>query len=197
MGVLSNPKHELFAQEVAKGTTLEAAYERAGYAASRKNAQRLRSNEGVSSRIEEILSQAAERTGVTVDRITEELVHIAFADITDAVRWGEAIVAARPGSEDGDDDFVMIQGIELRPSEELPKRVSAAISEVRKTKEGLAIKFHDKIAALDKLGKQLGMFKDKVELSGKDGGPIEISDNPLDRARRIAFALEKGARSKG
>jgi hypothetical protein len=36
-----------------------------------------------------------------------------------------------------------------------------------------------------------------TELTGKDGGPIETVDlSPLEAARRIAFALEKGSRSK-
>ncbi len=49
MPVLKNHKHELFAQELAKGVTAEAAYAKAGYAPSVKNAQRLKSNEGVQS----------------------------------------------------------------------------------------------------------------------------------------------------
>ncbi|ENO82074.1 hypothetical protein B447_05033 [Thauera sp. 27] len=41
------------------------------------------------------------------------------------------------------------------------------------TKEGLRVKFHDKRAALVDVGRHLGMFKDKVEHTGKDGGPIQ------------------------
>jgi hypothetical protein len=37
-------------------------------------------------------------------------------------------------------------------------------------------KLHDKVAALEKLGRHLGMFKEKVEITGKDGGPVELSD---------------------
>ena len=34
------------------------------------------------------------------------------------------------------------------------------------------------------------------EMVGKDGGPIEIADlSPLEMARRVAFALEKGRRA--
>lgn len=64
-----------------------------------------------------------------------------------------------------------------------------------KTKDGIKIKFHDKLSALDKIGRHLGMFVEKHELTGKDGGPIETADvSDLDRARTIAFALEKGRR---
>lgn len=47
--------------------------------------------------------------------------------------------------------------------------------------------------SLELLGKHLGLFPDKVEHTGKNGGPIQtidMSDN--ERARRIAFALERG-----
>ena len=45
--------------------------------------------------------------------------------------------------------------------------------------------------ALDSLAKILGLFVDKKEISGPDGGPVEIlSDKEL--ARRLAFILAKG-----
>ena len=40
----------------------------------------------------------------------------------------------------------------------------------------MKVKFHDKRAALVDLGKHLGMFKEKVELTGRDGGAIETKD---------------------
>lgn len=45
------------------------------------------------------------------------------------------------------------------------------------------------------LGRNLALWKDRVEHTGKDGGPIqteEISD--AERARRIAFVLSKGVK---
>jgi len=36
------------------------------------------------------------------------------------------------------------------------------------------IKMHDKAAALEKLGRTLGLFKDRLEHTGRDGGPISL-----------------------
>ena len=36
MPLLDNPKHEIFAQELAKGTTADEAYARAGYAPAQR-----------------------------------------------------------------------------------------------------------------------------------------------------------------
>ncbi|WP_046970319.1 terminase small subunit [Dyella japonica] len=44
---------------------------------------------------------------------------------------------------------------------------------VKTTQHGLEIKTHDQVAALRDVGKHLGLFKEKVELTGKDGGPLK------------------------
>lgn len=46
---------------------------------------------------------------------------------------------------------------------------------VKVTKDGLEVKMHDKAAALVNVGKHLGMFTDRHEFSGPDGGPIQTS----------------------
>jgi hypothetical protein len=67
---------------------------------------------------------------------------------------------------------------------------------VRKTK----FKLYDKRAALVDILRHLGGFpSQKHEHAGAGGGPIEIEHkadmSELEVARRIAFALERGARS--
>jgi phage terminase small subunit len=151
MGILPNPKHELFAQELAKGITAEEAYTLAGYAPNRGNYIRLKANESIKARVAEILAAACEKAGVTVDRIIEELAKIGFADFRKAVKWGESVLLAY-----GDGEFLVSHEIALRGSDEIDDATAGAISEVRKTKEGLALKMHDKRAALVDLGKHLG-----------------------------------------
>lgn len=74
---LDNPKHERFAQLLAKGLTADEAYEQAGYKADRGNASRLTANDNVQARVAEIQERAAIRTEVTVASITEKLLAIA------------------------------------------------------------------------------------------------------------------------
>jgi len=76
MPVLSNPKHERFAQELAKGKTQAEAYQTAGYAASEANASRLTSNDKIQARVAEILERGAIRAEVSVASITERLIRI-------------------------------------------------------------------------------------------------------------------------
>lgn len=77
MPALSNPKHERFAQELAKGKTADEAYAEAGYKPDRGNASRLTANDSVKARVAELQERAAVRTEITVASITERLLAIA------------------------------------------------------------------------------------------------------------------------
>lgn len=67
MPALENPRHERFAQELAKGKTADEAYESAGYAANRGNATRLKANDSVMKRVAEIQERSAVRAEVTLE----------------------------------------------------------------------------------------------------------------------------------
>lgn len=188
MPVLAKPKWEKFAQELAKGETAVDAYEAAGYVRDDGNANRLASNPEVQARVKELLQIAAGKTGVSIERIIDELAKIGFANMSDYISIGH----------DGD-PFVDLSALD--------RDKAAAISEVtvEDFKDGrgedardvrrVKFKLLDKRAALVDLGKHLGMFRDRVEHTGPDGGPIEFSAiSETEKARRIAFALTKGAR---
>lgn len=180
MPILKNNRQEKFAQALAKGVTAGDAYAQAGYKPNPRNADRFKKNKEIMARVQEIATAGAEKAGVTVERIMAELARIGFADITRAVEWGDAL-ALKPLADGGEatGEPLIVQGVALIASANLPPEVTAAISEVRKTKEGIAIKFHDKTAALLNMGKQLGMFKEKMEHSGSISVTIDGDDAKL------------------
>lgn len=73
MAVLKNPRHERFAQELAKGKTADEAYVIAGYKKNDGNAVRLKGNERILARVSDIQSLAADKTVVTIESLTTEL----------------------------------------------------------------------------------------------------------------------------
>lgn len=162
MPVLSNAKHERFAQEIAKGTAIGAAFVAAGYKANDGNASRLNGNEKVRARVGELLAAGAEQAGVTVQRIVEELAKVGFANMQDYMKVGP----------DGD-PVLDFSG--------LTRAQAAALAEVtvEDFKDGrgedardvrrVKFKLNDKLSALEKLGKHLGMFSDKPR------DPIDIT----------------------
>jgi phage terminase small subunit len=64
--------------------------------------------------------------------------------------------------------------VTLKDSSALPPEVRAAVSEVKQTKDGVAIKFHSKTAALEMLARYFGMSKEKLEITGANGGAIQV-----------------------
>jgi phage terminase small subunit len=76
MPVLSNARHELFAQELAGGNSATEAYRLAGYRVDDKSAaecaSRLSRNINVSARIAEIKERGARRAEITVESLIAE-----------------------------------------------------------------------------------------------------------------------------
>lgn len=58
---------------------------------------------------------------------------------------------------------------------------------------GIEVKMHSKDKAMELLGRHLGMFVDRKEISGANGGPIETVDitNPEERRARIDALLAR------
>lgn len=192
---LRNARHELFAQATVKGLTAEEAMKAAGYKQAGKSAQdnasHMKARPDVAARIAELLAGAAEKAEITKARVLAELGKIGFSDIRKLF------------DDDGrlkhitmldDDAAASIQSI----AGDAVKRRKAKDGDERDELEAeatLKIRLWDKRAALVDIGKHLGMFTEKVEHSGPDGGPIEIAD--ADLARLIAFQLTKAARAAG
>lgn len=130
MAVLANAKHELFAQEVAKGVSSREAYKLAGYgtkddATTDAAASRLLSDVRVQDRITEIQSVAAEKTAITVADLTKRLLSIA----TKAEGKDEApmLSVARASLMDAAKlNGLLTDKVEVTASEELAERLSRA-----------------------------------------------------------------------
>ena len=65
------------------------------------------------------------------------------------------------------------QAVEITETKELTRRQIKAISGIKQGKNGIELSTYDKVKALELLGKHLGIFKDKVEVSGSVNNPFE------------------------
>jgi hypothetical protein len=72
MPALSNPKHEIFARELANGTPADEAYALAGYRKSRSNASVLRTNQNILDRVLELQAAGGERAEITIEGLIHE-----------------------------------------------------------------------------------------------------------------------------
>jgi hypothetical protein len=72
MQMLSNPRHERFAQYLAQGKSAVEAYEVAGYRRDDGNAVRLTKKPAIAGRVQELTGLAAEKAKITVERLIAE-----------------------------------------------------------------------------------------------------------------------------
>jgi len=173
---LLNARRERFAQALALGHSPNAAYRLAGYRGYSSFAAKLAKSEVVRERVRELLDSAAERVGVSSERVLQELSRIAFADIRDLVEWRDE----ETGLDEHDEQKVLPAGVWLKRSDAIADDIAAAIAEVIPTSHGPRVKLHDKRAALIDLGKHLGIFEAAKNDGARQGKQASrtISDQP-------------------
>lgn len=157
-----NPRQQRFVEEYLVDLNATQAAIRAGYAegSAKVTASRMLTDDNVAAAIAEAKAKRSERTEITQDMVLRELALIGFANAGDYFDW------------DAD-------GITLRPKADLTREQQAVVAEVSETvteKGGtIRLKLHDKRASLVDIGRHLGMFPSRHEVTGKDGGPVALS----------------------
>ena len=81
----------------------------------------------------------------------------------------------------------------VKDTRNLPAEVRALYAGVRVTRDGIDVKTHSKDRALELIGKHVGLFKDKLELSGPNGGAIPIKAVKDELAEAFNDAAGDGA----
>lgn len=143
------PKQARFVEEYLVDLNGAAAVRRAGYKHKRPDAlayDLLRKQE-ICDALNAAQRERSARTGITADRVLKEIARVAFADPRAVMAWG-------PG------------GVTLRESSELSADEAAAVAEVSETWTDSGggsrkVKLHDKVAALEKLAKHVGLYDEK------------------------------------
>lgn len=198
MPVLANPRHERFAQELAKGSTADEAYKLAGYAGNRGNATTLKHKQSIQSRVTELLELAAtvdreateraiEKLAISKERVLAELAKIAFADIRKAIKWNGYLVTEEDNPDGGDVlviKTIVNNHVALVDSELLDDDTAGAVAQISQNATGgVTLKMHDKRGALVDIGKHLGMFIDRVETN------LTVNDGTERDAERFASGI--------
>lgn len=135
-------------------------------------ATRMLRNVKVQEYIEKRMKDREKRTEITQDRVLEELAAIAFANASDFAKVVEkqAVITLESGKRipltDENGKPVMIKDVELILTDNLLPEQKKALSGIKRGKHGIEVASCDKVRALELLGRHLGMFKDKVEVSG-------------------------------
>lgn len=163
------PKQERFAEEYLVDLNATQAAIRAGYSVKTADQQghQLLKNTKVAEAVQKARAKLSKNTGITQERVIAELAKIGFSDLRrvmtnqggliDVQDWDEEVAGAVSSVE-----------VVRRQSGEYDEDGNPIMDHVHK------IKTWDKVAALEKIGRHLGMFPNKHEHTGADGKPLRI-----------------------
>jgi phage terminase small subunit len=155
------PKQQMFVKEYLVDLNATQAAIRAGYSAKTADAQssRLLVNVKVAEALKAAMDARAEKTDITAERVLVELGRVAFGNQRQLMTWGPDGVSFRPSSALTDDECAMV----------------SEVSETETLNGGsLKLKTHDKIKALELIGKHLGMFKDGPADDETAPAPVKV-----------------------
>lgn len=151
------PKQARFVEEYLIDLNGKQAALRAGYAekSAETQASRLLRNVKVLQAVVQAKAARSERTQIKADDVLRELALCGFSDIRRLCTWGT-------------------EAVEFIPSDQIDDEAARTIGEVSSVtvrgdwgeKITKKVKMHGKIEALTAIGRHLGMFIDKKEISG-------------------------------
>lgn len=156
---------------------------RAGYSAvaAHNQGSRLMGRADVQAAIAAAQAGRARRTEITADRVMEELARVAFFDLRRVFRPDGTLI---PVADLPEDVAAALAAVDLATV----AKGEGAVEHIAK------IKAADKLRALENLARHLGMFRERVEVSGPGGGPVEVSAlTPAERAARVQALIDVAA----
>ena len=156
-----HPREARFVEEYVIDLNATQAAIRAGYSersAGQRGYELLRKPH-IAAAIKAAMKERSARTGITADRVIQELALLGFADMGDFAQWDRGYVT-------------------LNNSTSLDETKRRAVIEVSENRNGVKIKLGDKKGALDLLGKHLGIYDEKPDPeAGKQNVVFYIPNN--------------------
>jgi phage terminase small subunit len=145
------PKQQRFVEEYLVDLNATQAAIRAGYSerTARSIASQLLTKLNIQAAIQQARQKLAENAAVHAEDVVRELKKIGFADIRVFLEWGP-------------------DGVTLKPSDEIRNGLGACISEISQGKDGIRLKLHPKLKALELLGHYLAIFDGTAEDASAD-----------------------------
>ena len=160
----------MFCEEYLTDLNATQAAIRAGYSEkyAHTNAAKLLQNTTIKEYIDKRKKDRIKRTEITQDAVLQEIALVAFAVATDYAK-----VVEREATVEVDGNIIPLLDAEGNPvkyrtvepvlTEELTEEQKRALAVIKKGRDGFEIKPHDKMKALEMLGRHLGLWDKKPE----------------------------------
>ena len=172
MAAKLTPKQQRFADEYLTDLNGKQAAIRAGYAprSAEVAASKLLRVPKVAAAVQAGMAKRQARMELSADRVLLELLRVAMSDLSQAYDKNGNLL---PVQDMPEDVRRSIAGIKVFEEFEGYGEARVKVGEVRE------VKFWSKTDALRDLGKHLKLFVERMEHTGKDGGPIKTEGGPF------------------
>jgi phage terminase small subunit len=171
-----NDKQLTFCREYIVDFNATQSAIRAGYSdkTAGATASRLLTNVKIQQEIKRLVEERAERTGITADRVVQQLAKIAFVDIKSVIDWETAEINQLVGRDPitGDQVFTKtpITQLALKPMDQVD---GTMIQTVKMGKHGIVVELPDRMRAMEMLAKHLGVYDDRPQTTVDVGSYVK------------------------
>ena len=147
-------KQQRFVEEYLIDLNATQAAIRAGFSVKRASeiGYQLLQKTTVKNAIDKAMAERSRRTGISQDRVLQELAKIAFVNATDIINMDDATIKGDANRE----DTAAIASIRV-------KTIPTEAGEITERE----VKICDKLKALELLGRHLSMFNDKLNVNAE------------------------------
>ena len=180
-----NSKQNRFIDEYLIDLNATQAAIRAGYSVKTANEQgnRLLANVSIQKEIQKRMKDRAKRTEFDQDEIVNQLRKIAGTNIKDFLSFRTEKTKTGIDMQTGEDIIDYAHVVDLKNSDEVDGNL---INEISLGKDGqLKFKLHDKIKALELLGKHTSMFDNKLNIPDAENLKFETPGEVLNMLSKI------------
>ncbi len=196
-------KQRLFCLYYVKIFNATMAAIKAGYAKDSAHVQgpRLLGNVRVKKEIKRLKGSLTEELFIDALDVLKKWIQIAFADITDYVKFGQREVQAMGAfgpiyEGEGENKKPVMKTINYVDFNDSTMVDGTIIKEVKQGKDGVSIKFEDKLKALDKLSEYFDLFPDKFKQKIEEE-KVKLSREKLELEKRKQDDPDEGHEDDG
>ena len=175
------PRRALFVQEFLVDLDGTKAARRCGWANPSQAASLLLSDPYVAAAIEIAKARRLTRVAITQDQVLNEMALLALSRIDHYMIDDDGNVQLRDGAPEG--AMAAVQSIDKKTTVRTDRDGTTTIT------YDVKLKLWDKPTPLRLMGRHVGLFPDRVEHTGRNGGPIEATVTRIER-RIIDPAVE-------
>jgi phage terminase small subunit len=171
------PSQERFVEEYIIDLNAKQAYIRAGYGvtsghSAESGASELLRNPEIAVAIEKAKARRSARTDIKADRVLQELARLGMSDARKLFNDDGSL---KPVKEWDDDTAAAVASVEVFEEYHGKGEDKVLVGYTKK------VKLWDKNSALEKIGRHLGMYLDRLEVMGK--ARLKIVEKVIDGRR--------------